>query len=46
LKLRPHSALLQKVGGGMIVVTAIAIFLGWDVSLQLWLAPLFPTVPL
>lgn len=46
LRLRPHSALLQKVGGGMIVVTAIAIFLGWDVSLQLWLAPLFPTVPL
>jgi cytochrome c-type biogenesis protein len=46
LRLRPHSALLQKVGGGMIVVTAIAIFLGWDVTIQLWLAPLFPTVPL
>lgn len=46
LRLRPHSALLQKVGGGMIVLTAIAISLGWDVTLQLWLAPLFPTVPL
>jgi cytochrome c-type biogenesis protein len=46
LRLRPHSALLQKVGGGMIIVTAIAILLGWDVTLQLWLAPFFPTVPL
>jgi cytochrome c-type biogenesis protein len=46
LRLRPHSALLQKVGGGMIVVTAIAIFLGWDVTIQLWLAPFFPTIPL
>jgi cytochrome c-type biogenesis protein len=29
----------------MIVVMAIAILLGWDVAIQLWLAPFFPTVP-
>jgi cytochrome c-type biogenesis protein len=46
LNLRSHSAILQRVGGVMIVVTAIAILLGWDVQVQLWLAPLFPTLPL
>ena len=46
LKLRSHSAMLQRVGGVMIVVTAIFILLGWDVQVQLWLAPLFPTLPL
>jgi cytochrome c-type biogenesis protein len=46
LRLRPHSALLQKVGGGMIIAAAIAILLGWDVTIQLWLAPFFPTFPL
>jgi cytochrome c-type biogenesis protein len=46
LHLRPHSALLQKVGGGMIIVAALAILLGWDITIQLWLAPFFPTVPL
>ncbi len=46
LRLRPHSALLQKIGGGMIVMAAIAILLGWDIQIQLWLAPLFPTVGL
>ncbi len=45
LKLRSHSALLQRVGGVMIVGTAIAILLGWDVQIQLWLAPLFPRLP-
>jgi cytochrome c-type biogenesis protein len=45
-RLRPYSARLQRLGGGMIVVTAIAILLGWDVQLQLWLAPLFPALPL
>lgn len=43
---RPYSAPLQRLGGGMIVATAIAILLGWDVRLQLWLAPLFPVLPL
>lgn len=46
LRLRHHSAALQRIGGGMIILTAIAILLGWDVELQLWLAPFFPTVPL
>ncbi len=40
---RRHSAVLQKVGGAIVIVTAIAILLGWDVQLQLWLAPFFPT---
>ncbi|PSB16988.1 cytochrome c biogenesis protein CcdA [Phormidesmis priestleyi ULC007] len=40
--LRRHSAILQKVGGVLVIVTAIAILLGWDVQLQLWLAPFFP----
>lgn len=42
LKLRAQAMLLQRLGGVMIVVTAIGILLGWDVQLQLWLAPLFP----
>lgn len=46
LNLRSHSAMLQRVGGVMIVATAIAILLGWDVQVQLWLSPLFPTLPL
>jgi cytochrome c biogenesis protein CcdA len=44
--LRVHSLLLQRVGGMTIMITAIAILLGWDVKIQLWLAPLFPTSPL
>jgi cytochrome c biogenesis protein CcdA len=46
LKLRAHSARLQRVGGVMILGTAIAILLGWDVQIQLWLAPFFPSLPL
>jgi cytochrome c-type biogenesis protein len=46
LRLRPHSALLQKIGGGMIVMAAITILLGWDIEIQLWLAPFFPTIGL
>ncbi|MEH2263341.1 cytochrome c biogenesis CcdA family protein [Nostoc sp.] len=46
LKLRPHSTVLQRVGGVAIAATAIAILLGWDVQIQLWLAPFFPTQPL
>ncbi|MCL1469910.1 cytochrome c biogenesis CcdA family protein [Argonema antarcticum] len=45
-KLRSKSAVLQKVGGVIVVVSAIAILLGWDVQIQLWLAPLFPPLPL
>jgi cytochrome c-type biogenesis protein len=44
LKVRPHSAALQRVGGVLIASTAIAILLGWDVQVQLWLAPFFPNV--
>jgi cytochrome c-type biogenesis protein len=46
LRLRSQSERLQQVGGIMIVMTAIAIILGWDIQLQLWLAPLFPKLPL
>ncbi|MEH2067311.1 MAG: cytochrome c biogenesis CcdA family protein [Nostoc sp.] len=46
LNLRSHSAVLQQLGGVAIVATAIAIVLGWDVQVQLWLAPFFPTLPM
>jgi cytochrome c-type biogenesis protein len=46
LNLRSHSAILQRVGGLMIILTAISIILGWDVQVQLWLAPFFPRLPL
>ncbi|MEH2348597.1 MAG: cytochrome c biogenesis CcdA family protein [Nostoc sp.] len=46
LNVRPHSAVLQRVGGVAIAATAIAILLGWDVQIQLWLAPFFPTQPI
>lgn len=46
LNLRRHSAALQRVGGVAIVASAIAIVLGWDVQIQLWLAPFFPSQPL
>jgi cytochrome c-type biogenesis protein len=44
LKIRVHSELLQRMGGVIVAVTAIVILLGWDVKLQLWLAPLFPQI--
>jgi cytochrome c biogenesis protein CcdA len=46
LRFRVHSQLLQRIGGVMIAITAIAIILGWDVKIQLWLAPFFPTLAL
>lgn len=46
LGLRRHSAVLQKVGGVIVIVTALFILLGWDVQIQLWLAPLFPALPI
>jgi len=46
ISLRSQGILLQKVGGVIVVVSAIAILLGWDVQLQLWLSPLFPALPL
>lgn len=46
LNLRSYSNILQRIGGVMVSATAIAILLGWDVQVQLWLAPIFPTLPL
>ena len=46
LSLRAHGETIQRAGGLLIVITAIAIILGWDVQAQLWLAPLFPKLPL
>lgn len=46
LSLRTHSATLQRIGGIVVVGTAIAILLGWDVQVQLWLAPFFPPLTL
>lgn len=46
LSLRSHGATLQRVGGVTVAATAIAILLGWDVQIQLWLAPIFPALPL
>jgi cytochrome c-type biogenesis protein len=43
LQLRSHSGTIQKIGGMMIIITAIAMLLGLDVQIQLWLAPLFPS---
>ncbi|WP_287129327.1 cytochrome c biogenesis CcdA family protein [Candidatus Cyanaurora vandensis] len=40
--LYPHTELLQRIGGVVIALTAIAILLGLDSELQRWLAPLFP----
>lgn len=45
-QLRSHSIALQRVGGVIIITTAIAIILGWDIQVQLWLAPFFPNLPL
>jgi cytochrome c-type biogenesis protein len=42
LSLRSHSMMLQRIGGIMVVSTAIAILFGWDIQIQLWLAPFFP----
>jgi cytochrome c-type biogenesis protein len=46
LRLRSHSGKIQRIGGIMIVSTAIAMLLGIDVWLQLWIAPLFPPLPI
>lgn len=46
LRLRAHTIILQRVGGALVALSAIAILLGWDVQIQLWLAPFFPALPL
>jgi cytochrome c-type biogenesis protein len=45
-RLLPYTGRLQRIGGILMAGTAIAILLGWDVEIQLWLAPLFPKLPL
>jgi cytochrome c-type biogenesis protein len=45
-QLRPHSQKLQRLGGLVVMGTAIAILQGWDMKIQLWLAPLFPSISL
>jgi cytochrome c-type biogenesis protein len=45
-RLLPYTGTFQRIGGILMAGTAIAILLGWDVELQLWLAPLFPKLPL
>jgi cytochrome c-type biogenesis protein len=46
LQLRSSSEQIQRIGGVIVVCSAIAILLGWDIQLQLWLAPLFPSIQL
>jgi cytochrome c-type biogenesis protein len=46
LGLRRHSVMLQKIGGMVVILSAIAILLGWDVQIQLWLAPFLPKISL
>lgn len=45
-RLLPYTGIFQQIGGMLMAGTAIAILLGWDVEIQLWLAPLFPQLPL
>jgi cytochrome c-type biogenesis protein len=42
----PYTGAFQRIGGILMAGTAIVILLGWDVEIQLWLAPLFPKLPL
>ncbi len=44
LGLRRHSKILQKIGGAIVIITALSMLLGWDVQIQLWLAPFFPSL--
>jgi cytochrome c-type biogenesis protein len=45
-RLLPYTATFQRIGGIVMAGTAISMLFGWDVELQLWLAPLFPRLPL
>jgi cytochrome c-type biogenesis protein len=45
-QLSVYTQILQRIGGILMSATAIAILLGWDVEIQLWLAPWFPKLPL
>lgn len=41
LGLRAHAESLQRVGGVLVAASAVAILLGWDMQIQLLLAPFF-----
>ncbi|MBC8123753.1 MAG: cytochrome c biogenesis protein CcdA, partial [Gemmatimonadaceae bacterium] len=43
LGLRTHAESLQRVGGVLVAASAVAILLGWDMQIQLLLAPFFPS---
>ena len=45
-RLLPYTGILQRIGGILMAGTAISILFGWDIEIQLWLAPLFPKLPL
>jgi cytochrome c-type biogenesis protein len=45
-RLLPDPEIFQRTGGILMSITAIAILLGWDIEIQLWLAPWFPKLPL
>jgi cytochrome c-type biogenesis protein len=45
-RLLPYAGAFQRIGGILMAGTALAILLGRDVELQLWLAPLYPKLPL
>ncbi len=45
-QLYPWTEFLQRLAGVAIAGAALGILLGWDQSLQRWLAPLFPPLPL
>jgi cytochrome c-type biogenesis protein len=42
--LRSKSEIIQRIGGAVVAVTALAILFGWDTQVQLWLAPFFPQI--
>jgi cytochrome c biogenesis protein CcdA len=46
LGFRSQSETVHRIGGVLVAASAIAILLGWDVQIQLLLAPMFPRLPL
>jgi cytochrome c-type biogenesis protein len=46
LDLRKHSGIIQSIGGMIVALTTIAILQKWDIQIQLWLAPWFPSTVL
>lgn len=45
-QLNQHTERIQRVAGVLISLAAVSIALGWDRKVQIWLAPLFPPLPL